>query len=78
VVPLTARIHSNLDFEKGQSATNPEELIGAAHTGACNLAPDDMMEYGRVLPPPGQEQAWFEALPPELQRHLASTGTAER
>ena len=38
----------------------------------CNLAPDDMVEYGRVLPPPGQEQAWFEALPAELQRYLTS------
>ena len=40
----------------------------------CNLAPDDMVEYGRVLPLPGQEQAWFEALPSELQRHLTSIG----
>jgi phenylpyruvate tautomerase PptA (4-oxalocrotonate tautomerase family) len=40
----------------------------------CNLAPDDMVEYGRVLPLPGQEQAWFEALPSELQRHLTSSG----
>jgi hypothetical protein len=33
-----------------------------------------MVEYGRVLPLPGQEQAWFEALPSELQRHLTSIG----
>src|SRR5262249_17322238 len=38
----------------------------------CNLAPDDMVEYGHVLPPPGKEQEWFEALPPELQRYLTS------
>jgi hypothetical protein len=37
----------------------------------CGLAPDDMVEYGR-LPPPGKEQEWFEGLPPELQRHLGS------
>jgi 3-oxoacyl-[acyl-carrier protein] reductase len=36
----------------------------------CNLAPDDMVEYGRVLPPPGEEQEWFEASPSELQRKL--------
>ena len=36
----------------------------------CNLAPDDMVEYGRVLPRPGEEQQWFEALPRELQRYL--------
>jgi|SRR5271155_2284905 phenylpyruvate tautomerase PptA (4-oxalocrotonate tautomerase family) len=40
----------------------------------CNLAPDDMVEYGRVLPLPGKEEAWFEALPPELQRYLTSLG----
>ena len=38
----------------------------------CNLAPDDMVEYGQVLPPSGKEQEWFEGLPPELQRHLTS------
>jgi hypothetical protein len=38
----------------------------------CNLAPDDMVEYGRVLPLPGQEQAWFEGLPAELQQYLTS------
>src|SRR5262245_6382015 len=38
----------------------------------CNLAPDDMVEYGRVLPQPGKEQEWFEALPAELQRYLTS------
>ena len=38
----------------------------------CNLAPDDMVEYGQVLPPPGKEQEWFEWLPPELQRYLTS------
>src|SRR5437870_4808576 len=40
----------------------------------CNLAPDDMAEYGRVLPLPGAEQAWFEALPPDLQHDLTSLG----
>src|SRR4029077_10209686 len=40
----------------------------------CNLAPDDMAEYGHVLPLPGEEQAWFEALSPELQRYLTSSG----
>jgi phenylpyruvate tautomerase PptA (4-oxalocrotonate tautomerase family) len=40
----------------------------------CNLAPDDMVGYGQVLPLPGQEPQWFEALPPELQRHLTFIG----
>ena len=25
----------------------------------CNLAPTDMVEYGRVLPRPGEEEQWF-------------------
>ena len=36
----------------------------------CNLAPEDMVEYGHVLPRPGEEQAWLEALPPELKHYL--------
>jgi phenylpyruvate tautomerase PptA (4-oxalocrotonate tautomerase family) len=40
----------------------------------CNLAPDDMVEYGHVLPLPGAEKAWFEALPSVLQRYLTSLG----
>jgi len=38
----------------------------------CSLAPDDMMEYGHVLPQAGKEQAWFEALSSELQQYLTS------
>ncbi|HEX4989023.1 MAG TPA: tautomerase family protein [Candidatus Binatia bacterium] len=38
----------------------------------CNLAPDDMVEYGHVLPQAGKEQAWFEALSSELQQYLTS------
>lgn len=41
----------------------------------CNLEPTDMVEYGHVLPQPGQEQAWFDALPDALQKHLVSLGT---
>ena len=40
----------------------------------CNLEPEDMVEYGHVLPQPGKEPAWFEGLPPELQRYLVSLG----
>ncbi len=41
----------------------------------CNLAPTDMVEYGHVLPAPGQEQAWFDALPADLQTYLVNLGT---
>ncbi|MCE4225873.1 hypothetical protein HCU64_19145 [Methylobacterium sp. C25] len=42
----------------------------------CNLEPTDMVEYGHVLPKPGEEQAWFDALPSELQAYLADLGTS--
>jgi hypothetical protein len=41
----------------------------------CNLAPTDMVEYGHVLPEPGEEAAWYDRLPKPLQQHLASLGT---
>ncbi len=40
----------------------------------CNLEPTDMVEFGHVLPPPGEEQAWFESLPVELQQYLKKLG----
>ena len=40
----------------------------------CNLEPTDMVEFGHVLPAPGDEQAWFEGLPPDLQTYLAGLG----
>ncbi len=43
----------------------------------CNLEPTDMVEFGHVLPAPGDEQAWFEGLPPDLQTYLTGLG-AER
>jgi phenylpyruvate tautomerase PptA (4-oxalocrotonate tautomerase family) len=43
----------------------------------CNLEPTDMLEYGHVLPAPGDEKAWFERLPPSLQDYLAGLGTTK-
>jgi hypothetical protein len=40
----------------------------------CNLEPTDMVEFGHVLPRPGEEQAWFESLPPALQTYLNRLG----
>jgi phenylpyruvate tautomerase PptA (4-oxalocrotonate tautomerase family) len=40
----------------------------------CNLAPDDMMEYGNILPPPGKEKEWMDALPEELRERLKAPG----
>jgi phenylpyruvate tautomerase PptA (4-oxalocrotonate tautomerase family) len=36
----------------------------------CNLEPTDMVEFGHVLPAPGDEQNWFDGLPPDLQTYL--------
>jgi phenylpyruvate tautomerase PptA (4-oxalocrotonate tautomerase family) len=44
----------------------------------CNLNPTDMIEYGHVLPPPGQEKAWFERLPGSLRTYLAKLGTTKQ
>jgi hypothetical protein len=33
-----------------------------------------MVEYGHVLPVPGQEQQWFASLPETLQQYLTSLG----
>jgi phenylpyruvate tautomerase PptA (4-oxalocrotonate tautomerase family) len=43
----------------------------------CNLGPTDMIEYGQVLPLPGQEKAWFERLPDSLRSYLAKLGTTK-
>jgi hypothetical protein len=39
-----------------------------------NLLPTDMVEYGHVLPSPGEEQQWFNNLPPRLREYLESLG----
>jgi phenylpyruvate tautomerase PptA (4-oxalocrotonate tautomerase family) len=39
-----------------------------------NLSPEDMVEYGRVLPPPGKESEWFALLPQEVQAYLIRWG----
>jgi phenylpyruvate tautomerase PptA (4-oxalocrotonate tautomerase family) len=43
----------------------------------CNLAPTDMVEYGHVLPKPGEETAWFNGLPKPLQNHMIKLGTTK-
>jgi hypothetical protein len=40
----------------------------------CNLVPTDMVEYGHVLPKPGEEKAWFDGLPKPLQDHMKRLG----
>jgi phenylpyruvate tautomerase PptA (4-oxalocrotonate tautomerase family) len=43
----------------------------------CNLVPTDMVEYGHVLPAPGQEPEWFASLPETLQQSLTRLGTVK-
>ena len=43
----------------------------------CNLAPTDMVEYGRVLPKPGEEQQWFGSLPVSLRKYLENLGVTQ-
>lgn len=40
------------------------------------LPPGNMIEYGQVLPQPGAEQQWFDALPEEDRRYLLSFAKA--
>lgn len=40
----------------------------------CNLVPTDMVEFGHVLPAPGEEHVWFEALPTDLKVYLKGLG----
>ena len=37
----------------------------------CDIPGPNIAEYGRVLPDPGQEDAWFGQLPQDLQEQLA-------
>jgi lipoyl-dependent peroxiredoxin len=40
----------NSRFEEGQSATNPEELIGAAHAGCFTMALTAQLSRARITP----------------------------
>ncbi len=55
----------------GAIAAVPEAAIWVY---LCNLEPTDMVEFGHVLPAPGDEQAWFAGLPPDLQTYLRGLG----
>lgn len=43
----------------------------------CNLAATDMIEYGHVLPKPGEEAAWYADLPQALPVCLRGLGTTQ-
>jgi phenylpyruvate tautomerase PptA (4-oxalocrotonate tautomerase family) len=37
----------------------------------CDIPGPNIAEYGRTLPNPGEEDAWFDQLPPDLRAQLA-------
>lgn len=41
------------------------------------LPPENMIEYGQVLPQPGTEREWFEALPEAERKYLLSIAEAQ-
>ena len=76
-------IHGHI--RAGRSAVDRARLIGRLVEAAASalrmphdavwvyiseLAPRAMAEYGRLLPEPGDEAGWLEALPPEARRKL--------
>jgi len=36
----------------------------------CDIPAANIAEYGRVLPPPGEEDAWFSSLPHAMRERL--------
>ena len=50
MVPSTDRTSFKSRFEEGQAATNPEELIGAAHAGCFTMALTAQLSRARITP----------------------------
>lgn len=88
--PATNQIWIRADIRSGRTVEQRSNLMlaimrdvsriagvdeGSVWVYLCNLEPTDMVEYGHVLPLPGQEQAWFDALPEKLRDYLLSLGT---
>ena len=71
---VRSRLMLNIMQDVGAIASVPEDAIWVY---LCNLEPTDMVEFGRVLPRPGEEQAWFRSLPAALQTYLESLGSQQ-
>jgi phenylpyruvate tautomerase PptA (4-oxalocrotonate tautomerase family) len=70
----SAQIMLNIVADVSRISGVPEENVWI---NLCKLAPTDMVEYGRVLPKPGEEQQWFESLPLDLKKRLESVGVRQ-
>ncbi len=90
--PSDAQIMVRGDIRAGRTIAQRTGLVAAiardvaALAGAAaadvwvylnELAPTDMVEFGHVLPAPGDERAWLEALPAELRARLAALAARE-
>jgi phenylpyruvate tautomerase PptA (4-oxalocrotonate tautomerase family) len=65
------RLMLNIMRDIGEITHVPERDIWVY---ICNLDATDMVEFGHVLPAPGKEREWFEALPQEIQNFIANLG----
>jgi phenylpyruvate tautomerase PptA (4-oxalocrotonate tautomerase family) len=84
--PKPAHLWVRADIRAGRTAGQKHELLAritkelSQITGLqpedvwvyiCDIPGQNIAEYGRGLPDPGQEAEWFAALPPELRETLA-------
>ena len=73
------------DIRRGRTDTQKKaimERVAAEISAAANVSREDVwvyisdipatgvLEFGHVLPPPGQEEEWFESMPAALQTRL--------
>lgn len=87
--PAGEHIWVRADIRAGRTKSQLQQLMLALKTDIAsitgvvaediwiylnNIEPDNMLEYGHVLPLPGEEKRWFDALPAELQHRLEALG----
>jgi phenylpyruvate tautomerase PptA (4-oxalocrotonate tautomerase family) len=66
------------DAQKSQMLRRIMQDVGRASGAAedavwiylCDIPAANIAEYGRVLPPPGEEDAWFSSLPDAMRERL--------
>ena len=66
------------DEQRSQMLRRMMQGVGRASGGGqeavwiylCDIPAANIAEYGRVLPPPGEEDAWFSSLPDAMRERL--------
>lgn len=86
-IPSNSQIWIHADIRSGRTKEQRTELITAIIEGVSKLSnvsahdiwvylnimePTNMAEFGQILPQAGEEQAWFDQLPEELQRKFST------